>query len=66
MVRSRASSLVISRCRVSVSQICSPMVRIGFSVEMGSWKTKPIWPPRTSRSSSVDSVQQVTGAVRRW
>ena len=50
--RLSACRLSISRCRISASDICRPMVMTGLSDVIGSWKIIEISLPRTSRISS--------------
>src|ERR1051326_7858379 len=54
--RPRAAAPSSARCRSSTSVICVPIVRVGLSAVIGSWKTIPIWLPRTSSSSRSESV----------
>ena len=42
--------------------IWKPTVKTGLSEVIGSWKTKPISPPRTRRISRAASVQEVAAA----
>ena len=54
--RSIACSLDTSRCRLTTSEICLPIVIVGFSEVSGSWKIMPISLPRILRMSSSESV----------
>ncbi len=47
MARSRASSADAPRCSTTVSEIWSPILIVGFSDVIGSWKIMPISLPRT-------------------
>src|SRR5215471_13070802 len=49
MARCRACALPAPRCSRTVSEIWSPMVIVGFSDVIGSWKIMPISLPRTWR-----------------
>src|SRR5215469_18903556 len=49
MARCRACVVVAPRCSRTVSEIWSPMVIVGFSDVIGSWKIMPISLPRTWR-----------------
>ena len=52
LARARASSFVRPKCRTIVSVICVPIVSVGLSEVIGSWKIIAISAPRTRRSSS--------------
>ena len=54
--RSRACSLVTSRCSLTASAICLPTVIVGFREVSGSWKIMPISLPRIWRMSSSETV----------
>ena len=57
--RARACASFMPRWICSGSMICSPMVRIGLSEVIGSWKIIEMSRPRISRISSSSSVEQV-------
>ena len=52
MARLKAALRSMSRCRISASAICLPMVITGLSDVIGSWKIIEISLPRTRRISS--------------
>ena len=51
--RARAWRWLWPRCTCRVSAIWSPIVMVGFSDVIGSWKIMPIWSPRRSRPSTI-------------
>ena len=69
---SSSSVRAIAWARVSpswcsmASLIWSPMVCSGFSADMGSWNTMPIWPPRKVRRVRSSAVSTSCPSKRIW
>ncbi len=71
IARSRAARRAPPRWRRMVSMICSPMVKLGLSEVIGSWKiiasrlprrSRKVWSGTSSRSNPSKRIEPVTSA----
>ena len=55
-----AADLETSRWMLTTSAICLPIIIVGFSDVIGSWKTMPMSFPLTLRSSASRELDQIS------